>query len=270
MMLGLSLAPGDIVVRRAAGGGASLLPQTEAWLAALTTAELDHPTAPHIAAVDTFYGSLISAGIYGSLDLLPCFFLESSDPADSEGVALMDLIALQQWSAVNGPTFTAGVGFTGDGVSATVRPPFILGSTGNYALASAHAGVFNWTGVFGTTFAFGFGSTGVTALRADNAVNRINRQFNSGVPAPAGNRSSLLIDRDGDNVAVFADGSATPVSTALAAPLGLPNTLGGLFQFTGNFWNTTEVGAFSAGAHLDVVGYVALHNAIQTLKAAVA
>ncbi|ULQ45882.1 hypothetical protein JN531_012305 [Flagellatimonas centrodinii] len=268
MMLGLSLAPGDIAVRRAAGGGASLLPQTEAWLAALTTAGLDHPTAPHIAAVDTFYSSLISAGIYASLDLLPCFFLESSNPAHSEGVALMDLIALQQWAPVNGPTFTPGVGFAGDGVAASVDWTHAnYADLGNYALNSASltCGVSSSPS---PAFALGMTAGSSTSLvQAGGVVNRIN--VASSMTSPAFPLSGYLaIDRpDSGNATRYVDGAATSTQAYVSSFIesSKPRLLG-----TTTLPGAASIYSASFGASLGDAGQLALYNAIQTLKGAVA
>jgi len=148
-----------------------------------TTQTYTLPSASQQALQNQLVIDLKDAGVWSKLDTFAVFATDGN-----ENFALIDWIRLSQYSAVNSPTFTTDIGFTGDGASAYMNTNFNLANDSvNYQQDSASKfGWINGTPPDNDPF------DGVSDFSSYNSVNirtlsvfqwRINTSSNSNVVA---------------------------------------------------------------------------------------
>jgi hypothetical protein len=90
------------------------------------------PDITRKAAIDTLIGSLKSAGIWTTIDVLSLFAAH-----DSQAAVLNAKDPTKVWTPVNSPTFTVDRGFTGDAVSKQLTYPTAYSALTNFIQNSA-------------------------------------------------------------------------------------------------------------------------------------
>jgi hypothetical protein len=131
---------------------------------------------------------LKNAGIWSKLDTFAVFATDGSSD-----FALIDWIRLSQYTAVNSPTFTTNVGFSGNGTSAYIDTNYNPNTQGvNYTLNNASR-IMHLKSPGGTDNGYPESSGGlrinVTGNRISNTRNHINAGTNASVLAPPANWS---------------------------------------------------------------------------------
>jgi hypothetical protein len=227
------------------------------------------------ALVSAMIRSLKSAGVWTSLDRLWLFASENSTQA------LTDLKARSVATAVNSPTFTANVGYKGNGTTSYVDTNFNTLSSGvNFTQDSGHFSV--WQNVAKTT-----GSDGLHGnVNTDAGTNGVFVDFSAGVNTAVGrvNAASgaaqtvtggvghLLANRTGATTAhTWYNGSKGALSTtASQTRQNLTLWFGGR-NFAGSINQASDAGgmALSVGGGLTDAQVGALYAALLTYKNAV-
>lgn len=184
-------------------------------------------TEPYLAGINQFVIDLKAANIWTKFDRL--YVLAN----ESEAAALTCLVSLNQDAeSISGTAFTAGQGYTGDGVADHIDTNYNPASHGvNYTLNEASLGVYvRAVPAAASTTVIGISGagTGGTALRAWFADNKTYSSINSndggaGPNATLASRLGLLsVVRTASNANVLYQG-ATSRATSAQAAVGVPN-----------------------------------------------
>jgi len=138
-----------------------------------TTQGYTLPSATQQILQNQLVKDLKSAGVWTKLDTFGVFATDGD-----EDFALIDWIRLTQYTAVNSPSFTTNVGFTGNGTSSYLLPNFNPSTDGvNYTASDASFGVY-WDSSLTASNYFVFARAGsdVSASYLNTALptNQIN------------------------------------------------------------------------------------------------
>lgn len=241
-----------------------MLDATWAAIAAMTVA----PARTRSFLLDDTIGALQEAGIWAKLDLL--YLLAAHD----EQAARVNIRSPGSYSltAVGAPVFTKDRGFAGDGATTSLDTGFdATAAAGQYALASAHAGVSILDNLASAGCAFGAGGvSGELALcprsLADTLTARIN-DLGPSLAAPATTSAGhSLIVRSGATRTLYKDGAsaATDGTPATALPEGSLALLRADAAF-----GPWQVAAAHAGGALSAAESAALNSILATYLTAV-
>ncbi len=114
-------------------------PATESWVSAVATAG-GTVSPERKLIIDAFIAGLKLDGVWWKFDRLWMFAVENSQGA------LIDLVALDQASAVNAPALIPDKGYTGDGTTSYINTTYNAYSQGvNYEVLSAHVSFWDNT-----------------------------------------------------------------------------------------------------------------------------
>jgi hypothetical protein len=117
----------------------------------------------------TLINNLKAAGVWKKLDRLWIFAAENSQSA------LIDLVALDQASAVNSPTFTTDRGYAGNGSTSYIDTTYNAYTQGsNFVAASKHIGIWDNTS---RGYAVNVGTGVYTDTSNDNSLFLYNYAF---------------------------------------------------------------------------------------------
>lgn len=195
------------------------LPQTNALIAAMTTP----PTAARARLMDNLMLALITAGIFQNMDLLYV-----TCAADSQAARLNWINpGTNTLTPINGPIFTADVGYAGDGVAAYLNTGLANNGAGNKYIASnnCHGAIITATG----TGALDVGLVGSSSmfLNCNNAGNSESRtQMNSTglISAGGGGIGTYHAQRTASNAsALYRNGASVATSAITSVALGSQN-----------------------------------------------
>jgi hypothetical protein len=218
--------------------------------------------------------ALKSAGVWSSLDRLWLFASENSTQA------LTDVVARATATAVNSPSFTANLGYAGNGSTSYVNTNFNTSTGTNFTQNSGHWGV--WQNVAKTTG--GDGNHGI--INTDAGTNGTYTDFSAGASAAMGRINStngstatvvggvgfMLANRTASTTMStwYNNSKGTNSATASQAPQNLTLWIGGR-NFAGSINQASDarVAFVSVGGGLTDVQASNLYNALLTYKTAV-
>jgi hypothetical protein len=200
----------------------------------------------------TLVAQLKSSNVWPLLDRLWLYAVENLQSA------LIDLVGCGNSTAVNSPTFTANLGFTGNGTSSYVLTGFNLGNAnGNFLQNTASFGCWIVTARTGASSAIDMGSSGGAHCQfapkyADgNLYGDVNSSVQSTVVPPASVQGFWHLGRsNATRTSVFRNGSV--FASYAQASIGVPNQpfAIGAYNSSGSFSNfsTDQIaGAFVGG-----------------------
>jgi len=252
-----------------AGVGGGFDADYQAVLDYATTQGYTLPSASQQALQNQLVVDLKDAGVWSKLDTFAVFATDGN-----EDFALIDWIRLSQYSAVNSPTFTTDIGFTGDGASAYMNTNFNLANDSvNYQQDSASKfGWINGTPPDNDPF------DGVSDFSFYNSVNirnlsvfqwRMNTSSNSNtVASNLGSDYLLHYYRDGASSSGFyMDTTLTASNTTASASLANATQIIMAGQSSWGFSSLT-ISAYGMGDDLTAENtdlYNALNNYLTSL-----
>jgi hypothetical protein len=205
---------------------------------------------------------LKDGGIWSKLDTFGVFATDGNSD-----FALIDWKRLSQYTAVNSPTFTTNVGFSGNGTSAYVNTNFNPSTSGvNYTLNNASRIMYgNLPSDSGYPESAGGGTDNLTRSVNTNNRQRINQGSANVITAPAiwtGNNFFRTIHRtSATTVEMF--GNLTQTSSISTATIISTNNQWilagqGVFSSSANIFKIYGMGASLVSENTD------LYNAINT------
>lgn len=193
-----------------------------AWVAAVVAAG-GTVSGDREILVDNLVSCLKSSGVWVLLDRLWIF------AADNEPSALIDMVALDQATAINTPTFTANVGYAGNGSTSYIDTTYNPSTNGvHYSLDYANISLWDMTDRAGLTKS-PFGALDATLTNGAiiyplTAVGNTFAQINDTVNSVTGktSRGFFAISRyDSATTEMFLNGASTgtfPTSTSTSMP----------------------------------------------------
>lgn len=236
----------------------SYFAQASTIFAAFTTP----PVSARQALINSLVGSLLSAGIWASLD---CLYLLAA--ADSQA-------ALINWknpgtfnaTLVNAPSFVADLGYTGNGSTSYVETGYNISSGGGtFAQNNAHMGLFVLTNSAQTAANMGVGVSNYSHISSRNTSDQISVRINSNV----GGVAIASITNSIGLTAWSRTGAATStvykngvnVGTSVTASSALVNETIRICSAVGQF-STKQMSMASFGGSLTDSQMTTLYNAV--------
>jgi hypothetical protein len=229
-----------------------------------TTQGYTLPSASQQLLQNQLLVDLKNGGIWAKLDTLAVFATDGD-----EDFALIDWKRLSQFTAVNSPTFTTNVGFSGNGTSAYVDTNFNPSTSGvNYTLNNAGRIMYgNFPGDSGYPESAGGGQENITRSSSGNTRQRINQgtaNANLGFLPPSAlgfDALRALYRTSATNVEIF--GGTTQVSATANSTI-INNNSQNLLRAFGNFSSSSNIfKIYGMGASL-VSENTDLYNALNT------
>ncbi len=231
-----------------------------------------------LTPLDILRAGLTTDGLTAKLDRLWVF----AQPTQAE--ALVDIIAGATATAVNSPTFTANLGFTGDGATSYIDTNFNPSTMGiNYTLNSAHGSLWDVTSrAAAATLEMGALDDLVTGaysvdLSVRYPVDRLIMRINAGggieVSPSSGSQGHFILNRssgsaietyfNGGSIDSSVNGSYVLANVTIAI-LGRHLASGGVTGFS-----TDQIAAVSFGSSLDATDAANLYSRLRTYMRAV-
>jgi hypothetical protein len=172
-------------------GGGGFDADYQAVLNYATTQGYTLPSAGQQTLQNQLVVDLKAGGVWSKLDTFAVFATDGNS-----NFALIDWKRLSQYTAVNSPTFTTNVGFTGNGTSSYVNTnwnPFLQGV--NYQLNNASIGAWRFNNITSGASRL-MGATTDLSLREDNnTVHRVNSATNASVALNGGGTGLRVLNR---------------------------------------------------------------------------
>jgi hypothetical protein len=219
--------------------GTSFDADYQAVLTYATTQGYTLPSAGQQILQNQLVVDLKAGGVWSKLDTFAVFATDGNSD-----FALIDWKRLSQYTAVNSPTFTTNVGFSGNGTSAYVNTNFNPSTSGvNYTLNNASRIMYgDLPSDIGYPESAGGGTDNLTRSLNNNNRQRINQGGSNVLTAPAiwtGSNFFRAINRTSvANIEMF--GNLTQTSTTGTASI----------ISTNNQWILAGQGAFSSSANI--------------------
>lgn len=209
----------------ACGGGPSFDADYQAVLDYATTQGYSLPSAGQQTLQNTLVTDLKTAGVWAKLD---AFGVRAVD-GDSN-FALIDWKRLLTTTAINSPTFTTNVGFTGDGATSYIDNLYNPSVDAvNYTLNSASIGTYlqddGGSGASGFVGYFGHAETTPLTKSAfissfnTTKIGRINTDVSGVSTSSFGNNFYLLSRTSSASVTMYADGSVLQTASSTSTSL---------------------------------------------------
>lgn len=258
MRLSLDLGLGSVAINQ--GGYVFSNAEAAALVARFTTP----PTSARKGLIDTLVGSLKTAGVWSKLDAL--YVMAAADAQAAQRNWIADAYNL---SPVNGPTFVADRGYTGDGSSSRLDTGFnpTTAPSGKYLQNSASFSAWSRTADNITQAAGNLGST-ILPSNGGNATIRVNNTGTASSGANASSAGFFIANRSASNAETLRR-NGVAVITSSAASTGMTND---------NFWlcgrgtssfSTLQESAGHIGQSLSVAEQDALYTSLNTYMQAV-
>jgi len=246
----------------ASGGGGGFDSDYQAVLDYATTQGYTLPSSGQQALQNQLVVDLKDGGIWSKLDTFGVFATDG----DSD-FALIDWIRLSDYTAVNSPTFTTDVGFSGNGTSAYVNTNFNPSTSGvNYTLNNASRIMYGDLAA-DAFYAESAGNTGDNLTRASSTPRQRINQGSTNIldAAPAnwtGNNVLRSINRTSSiDVIMFGNLSQT---SSIATSTTISNNTQWILAGNGNFSSSAiTFKIYGMGASL-VSENTDLYNALNT------
>ena len=243
------------------------------------------PDDTKIAKINTLIGTLITAGIWTKFDL---FYLLNMHTAQAAHLNLVEP-GRGTITPVSSPTFTANVGYAGNGTSAYLNTgilqsalfirledrPAQFDDTPAFRLAqfvqnSAHMGCWsNTDSDSNNNFGIGLHTSSISNIRTSNATGsmtgRINHVADTTFGAVAASTGHFVINRSGASATQAyrngaSVGSGTDASTAPVASLVVGLESNGVFS-------AQQISIMHVGGSLTAGNVTSLHSALSTYLA---
>ncbi|MGV8840689.1 MAG: hypothetical protein ACWA6X_10340 [Bauldia sp.] len=240
--------------------------EAETLVAAMTVA----PNGARKALIDTFVGSLKTAGVWAKLDVM--WVLAAHD----EQAGRLNWVTPGSFTltAVNTVTFTADRGFAGNGTNSYLDTGWDWATNGaQFTQNNAHHSQYSRTsGNNLPSFGTGSGSSYNNQSRANSGSNaRVSINSGTNINSSSGGTLPLqIIARrlDSASQSMLRDG------IEIVAPTAAPSTSSAStddwrFGRTGPTYSTAQIAGGTAGAYLDDAEGLALYNAWNTYMIAI-
>lgn len=224
------------------------------------------PSAPRKQLINDLIASLVSNGVWGSLDIL---YVTAAHDAQA---ARLNWVANEfNATAVGVPPFVVDQGYTGSSVDylGTGYTPITAGR--KLVLGSAHFGAWSNTATGGSTPSIGTGIGADFDLHLDPFItakgSTFSHKINSVTVLATANTTGIgfySVDRSGDSVSRYKNGGPL-FSPVTQVPGGLAS---GEFKI-GSFTTVRQWTAFCLGSSLGDTKQAALYSALRTYMTAV-